>query len=393
MATSNNDRISSAKLATFATKLWTKIKSTFYIKPNDGIPKSDLDSSVQSSLDKADSALQSHQDISGKVNKSGDTMTGNLEVKRTNATSEVRTYNTAAGTHFTIGNANGANGAQRGLYDSKLGNGKWVFRISGNDKEIELNHRTRVDTLLDVKRLSSASGSETDMRVFKPGNIDDDSHPHLNLYYGVNNVRGIWDSVKNADVLEIKADNSVVLHGTSDLASAVSTNGKTNSVTSGSTLCLTSGGAFSNLLRKGTVGGFFVFNSTIRKQLANRNTWYNLSQNLPFTMPPKSAVLLTFSVVGMNADQSLSPANTFTVKFYCGTSSPPADGSKDIYIYAKQMAAGVNKVTPVLAVNDSDETKNFFLWARANDSYDVNYYLDGGSIWGTGLHGSDFIPI
>lgn len=29
MATSNNDRISSAKLATFATKLWTKIKDTF----------------------------------------------------------------------------------------------------------------------------------------------------------------------------------------------------------------------------------------------------------------------------------------------------------------------------------------------------------------------------
>lgn len=29
MATSNNDRISSAKLATFATKLWTKIKNTF----------------------------------------------------------------------------------------------------------------------------------------------------------------------------------------------------------------------------------------------------------------------------------------------------------------------------------------------------------------------------
>ena len=35
-----------------------------YDKPSGGIPKSDLASSVQSSLDKADSALQQHQDIS-----------------------------------------------------------------------------------------------------------------------------------------------------------------------------------------------------------------------------------------------------------------------------------------------------------------------------------------
>lgn len=49
---------------------WNKIKDKFYVKPADGIPKSDLDTSVQSSLDKADSALQEHQDISGKQDKS-----------------------------------------------------------------------------------------------------------------------------------------------------------------------------------------------------------------------------------------------------------------------------------------------------------------------------------
>ena len=40
-----------------------------YNKPSSGIPKSDLASAVQVSLDKADSALQEHQDISGKSNK------------------------------------------------------------------------------------------------------------------------------------------------------------------------------------------------------------------------------------------------------------------------------------------------------------------------------------
>ena len=39
-----------------------------YDKPSGGIPKSDLASSVQSSLDKADSALQQHQDISALTN-------------------------------------------------------------------------------------------------------------------------------------------------------------------------------------------------------------------------------------------------------------------------------------------------------------------------------------
>ena len=40
-----------------------------YTKPTTGIPKTDLESSVQSSLNKADTALQEHQDISGKVDK------------------------------------------------------------------------------------------------------------------------------------------------------------------------------------------------------------------------------------------------------------------------------------------------------------------------------------
>lgn len=40
-----------------------------YDKPSSGIPKTDLASAVQTSLGKADSALQEHQDISGKANK------------------------------------------------------------------------------------------------------------------------------------------------------------------------------------------------------------------------------------------------------------------------------------------------------------------------------------
>ena len=61
-----------SKLFTLHTieTFWNKIKNKFYVKPANGIPKSDLDTTVQSSLSKADSALQEHQDISGKQDKS-----------------------------------------------------------------------------------------------------------------------------------------------------------------------------------------------------------------------------------------------------------------------------------------------------------------------------------
>lgn len=49
---------------------WGFTKNTgTYSKPSTGIPKTDLASEVQTSLGKADTALQSHQDISGKANK------------------------------------------------------------------------------------------------------------------------------------------------------------------------------------------------------------------------------------------------------------------------------------------------------------------------------------
>ena len=49
---------------------WGFTKNTgTYSKPQNGIPKTDLETAVQTSLDKADTALQAHQDISGKANK------------------------------------------------------------------------------------------------------------------------------------------------------------------------------------------------------------------------------------------------------------------------------------------------------------------------------------
>lgn len=51
-----------------------------YTKPGTGIPKTDLADAVQTSLEKADSALQAHQDISSKMDKVPDATPGNIAV-------------------------------------------------------------------------------------------------------------------------------------------------------------------------------------------------------------------------------------------------------------------------------------------------------------------------
>lgn len=51
-----------------------------YTKPGTGIPKTDLADAVRNSLEKADSALQAHQDISGKMDKVPTATPGNIAV-------------------------------------------------------------------------------------------------------------------------------------------------------------------------------------------------------------------------------------------------------------------------------------------------------------------------
>ena len=57
----NNKFVTSSEKTTWSEK---------YTKPSSGIPKTDLASAVQTSLNKADTAIQTHQDISGKLDTS-----------------------------------------------------------------------------------------------------------------------------------------------------------------------------------------------------------------------------------------------------------------------------------------------------------------------------------
>lgn len=82
-----------SKLFTLHTieTFWNKIKNKFYVKSANGIPKSDLDATVQSSLSKADTALQKHQDISGKLDKTGDASTTTVAFSAASARENVKT--------------------------------------------------------------------------------------------------------------------------------------------------------------------------------------------------------------------------------------------------------------------------------------------------------------
>ena len=75
---SGNLTDSHSKASDFATAVQGALADTAYQKPGEGIPKNDLAQGVQDSLDLADTALQEHQDISGKADKVDNATNGNF---------------------------------------------------------------------------------------------------------------------------------------------------------------------------------------------------------------------------------------------------------------------------------------------------------------------------
>ena len=74
-----------------------------YSKPSTGIPKTDLASAVQTSLNKADTALQSHQDISGKQDITDNTLT---TINKTVPTAINEVYSIARGANQAVSYSN-----------------------------------------------------------------------------------------------------------------------------------------------------------------------------------------------------------------------------------------------------------------------------------------------
>lgn len=88
---------------------WGFTKNTgTYSKPSTGIPKNDLASSVQTSLGKADTALQSHQDISGKQDKIAIVNHGTRDTTFTLTPNVLHVWGAVTKLTITLGTANNA---------------------------------------------------------------------------------------------------------------------------------------------------------------------------------------------------------------------------------------------------------------------------------------------
>ena len=113
MAISNPTKyVSVRRLSQFLTNL----SSLFYTKPSTGIPKTDLDSAVQTSLGKADSSLQSHQTITqdrisgATVNRYGACSTAAATAAKTvSVTNGTVTLSSGLTVRVKFANANTAN--------------------------------------------------------------------------------------------------------------------------------------------------------------------------------------------------------------------------------------------------------------------------------------------
>ena len=144
----NTDAVSKAyidhKLASYAT---TSDLNNKYTKPTGGIPKTDLASAVQTSLGKADTALQAHQTVTlatgtnnGTVKLTvGNTITDNIAVKglKSGAYTQVTTYLSENSTHNTLTTS-------KGIYNCFTGE----FRKDFNLKcRVTMNRKNKLSCL------------------------------------------------------------------------------------------------------------------------------------------------------------------------------------------------------------------------------------------------------
>ena len=122
-----------------------------YSKPTGGIPKTDLASDVQTSLGKADTALQEHQDISGKADKT------ELAVL-SNSISDA--WNSA--TAYTVG--------QYCIYNNSL----WKCLVQNIGQEpAEGTYWTKVSVANEIASVNSSLGNVSD--AMSPKQITDDN--------------------------------------------------------------------------------------------------------------------------------------------------------------------------------------------------------------------------
>lgn len=178
-----NSGITSGKVSTY-DGYQAKIDDK-YTKPTDGIPKTDLASSVQASLAKADSALQSHQSV--KLESGTDNGTLKLTVNGT-ATDNIAVKNLGSAA-FTSASDYAAAADLENYYTKTESDGRYVKRETGVSDKLYSIDSTGQDTVLGYSQSPANSAivqytSSSTIRTKAPiDNLDAVNKQYANKYY------------------------------------------------------------------------------------------------------------------------------------------------------------------------------------------------------------------
>ena len=172
-----------------------------YSKPQGGIPKTDLTSDIQASLGKADSALQSHQDISGKQDK----LVSGTNIKTINGQSILGSGN------ITISGGGSSSGGNGAYAQVNHGTDNTTFTLTPNTLHVwdevaslELNLGGEQSGVANEYLFQFTSGS-TPTTLILPDNIKwtNDNTPSIveNMIYQVSILNGLATYLEFSNVI------------------------------------------------------------------------------------------------------------------------------------------------------------------------------------------------
>jgi hypothetical protein len=265
---------------------WGFTKNTgTYSKPSGGIPKTDLASAVQTSLGKADTALQSHQDISGKQDK----LVSGTNIKTINNTSILGSGNisiTGGSGTITEVKANGTSVATSGV----------------------ANIPAASTSAYGVTKLSSATNSTSEVLAATPKAVKS-AYDLANGKVSKVKVNGVEKSPSSGVVdigslvtsVKVNGASNTPTNGEVDLGKAVSSvkiNGFTYTPTNGLVDLGNVSGGSSGGSASGYPIEYIIFMEDMNLS-ANPHTYYKIDNSTVGSTSPTLYIDLTNDIEGM----------------------------------------------------------------------------------------------
>lgn len=174
-----------------------------YDKPNNGIPKTDLASDVQTSLGKADTAIQSHQDISGKEDETNKVTSIDNTSTDTQYPSAKCVYDSQEEQNTEIGNLQAENERLRNTIPTTTGTGQAITLNKtaelefvkpplpmGNSEQVQYSGKNLLNlTNLTERTINGVTFTPVyENRLLKYINVNGTATANANYYFGQDSI-------------------------------------------------------------------------------------------------------------------------------------------------------------------------------------------------------------